>query len=81
MKVYTKLAELRYLFILRFLNKVPEDSEHDAGDLLFDGVAEDVSEDGDYVELVHLLRQQRIESQHPQAEDQLVLDLHNRTER
>lgn len=74
------MVKIYYLFVFRFLNKVPENSEHDAGDFLFDRVAEDVSEDGDHVKLIHLLRQQRIESQHPQAEHQLVLDLHKFTE-
>lgn len=71
---------MSYLVIFRLLDKVPKDSEHDAGHLLLDGVAQDISEDRDSVELVHLLRQQRVERQHPQAEHQLVLHLEYRTQ-
>lgn len=63
------------LRVLRLLDKVAEDGEHDPRDLLLDGVAEDVGQDRDGVELVHLLGEQRVERQHPQAEYQLVLDL------
>lgn len=61
--------------VFRFFDQVPEHSEHDARDLLLDGVAEDVGEDGDGIELVHLLGQQGVECQHPQAEHKLVLHL------
>lgn len=68
-------ARFTNLRVLRLLDQVAEDSKHDARDLLLDGVAQDVSQDRDGVELVHLLGQQRVEGQHPQAEHQLVLHL------
>lgn len=63
------------LSILRLLDQIPKDSQDYAGDLLLDGIAEDVGEDWDDIELVHLFGEQRIEGEDPQAEDELVLHL------
>lgn len=61
--------------ILRLLDQIAEDREDDARHLLLGTIAEDIGQDGDDAELVHLGSQQGIEGQHPQAEDQLVLHL------
>lgn len=63
------------LGVFWLLDQVAQDCEDDAGDLLLGAVAQNVRQDRDDVELVHLLGQQWVECQHPQAEDELVLDL------
>lgn len=66
---------LGHLRLVGLLDEVAEDGQDDARDLLLGAVAQDVRHDRDDVELVHLLREQRVERQHPQTEDQLVLHL------
>lgn len=66
---------LGHLDVLRLLDQIAEHGQNDARHLLLGRIVEDVGNDRDHIEFVHLLGQQRIEGQHPQAEDQLVLDL------
>lgn len=66
---------LGHLRVFRLLDQVAQHGEDDAGDFFLGAVAEDVRQDWDDVELVHLLGQQWVECQHPQAENELVLDL------
>lgn len=63
------------LRILWFLNQISEHGQDDSGDLLLNGIAKNISENGDDVELVHFLRQEGIESEHPQTKNQLILHL------
>lgn len=66
---------LGHLLIVGFLDQIPEHGQNDPGNLFFHGIAQDVCQNRYDIELVHLLGQQGIESQHPQAEDELVLHL------
>lgn len=66
---------LRHLGVLRLLDQVAEHGQYDAGHLLLGRVVQNVAHNRNNIELVHLLGQQRIEGQHPQTEDQLILDL------
>lgn len=66
---------LGHLGILRFLYQVSEHGQDDPGDFHLHWIAQYVCQYEDNVELVHLLGQERIECEHPQAEDQLVLNL------
>lgn len=66
---------LGHLSVLWLLDQVAQHGEDDTRYLLLGAVAEDVSQDGDDVEFIHLLGQQWVECQHPQAENELVLDL------
>lgn len=53
----------------------PESSENDPGDLLFDGLLQNVGQGGHHVVAAQLLTQLRAEGQKPHAEDHLVLQL------
>lgn len=66
---------LGHLLIIRLLDQIPENGQYDPGYFFLDRIAQDVCQDRYDVEFVHLLRQQGVESQHPQAEDELVLNL------
>lgn len=63
------------LGVFRFLYQIPEHSQDDSGDLFLNRIAQDVGKNRDHVELVHLLGQERVEREHPQTENELVLHL------
>lgn len=53
----------------------PEGSQDDSGDLLFDGLLEDVGQRRHHVVASQLLAELRTEGQQPNTEDHLVLEL------
>lgn len=66
---------LGHLRVLRLLDEVAVHGENNTRNLLLDRIAEDISEDNNHIEFVHLLGEQRVEGEHPDAEDELVLHL------
>lgn len=67
---------LGHLCVLWFLNQIPEYSQDDTGDLFLSRVIQYIGHNRNDIEFVHFLGQQWIECEHPQAEYQLVLNLH-----